>query len=134
MLGWNMSISASQALKDYNVDLLKNLPLENAVFLAMVDRAGLLPLDGVDSVKAKSTRAEKVSHLLDVIKAGADTYLPKLLKVMKDSGVDNVVQLANKIAAATGIGKPIIALTVSFKVTFSWVANPCISSWFACLQ
>ena len=99
-----MSISASQALKDYNVDLLRNLPLEDPLFYAMVEKAGLFSLDTGNSIQAKDTRAKKVSYFLGVIGPGADFYLPKLLQVMKDSGVGNVVQLAENIAAATGIG------------------------------
>ena len=41
-----------------------------------------------------------MSYFLCVIGPGADSYLPKLLKVMKDSGVADVVKLAEKIAAA----------------------------------
>ena len=106
-----MSTSASQALKDYNVDLLRNLPLEDELFFAMAERAGLFPLDTGNNIQAKETRAKKVSYFLGVIGPGADFYLPKLLQVMKDSGVGNVVQLAEKIAAATGIGGESNAIT-----------------------
>ena len=101
---------SSQALKDYNVDLLTHLPLENDIFFAMADRAGLFPLDTGNNIKAKDTRAKKVSYFLGVIGPGADIYLPKLLKVMKESGVADVVQLAEKITAATGKGSESNAL------------------------
>ena len=97
-----MPISASQALKDYGVDLLQHLPLENAIFFAMVQKAGLFPLDIGANVQAKHTRAEKVSYFLTQIGPGADSNLPKLLKVMRESGVTDVVDLAEKIAVATG--------------------------------
>ena len=106
-----MSISASHALRDYNVDLLTHLPLEDEIFYAMAQRADLFPLDTGDNIKAKDTRAKKVSYFLDVIKPGADIYLPKLLKIMKESDVADVVQLAEKITAATGIGGESNALT-----------------------
>ena len=106
-----MSISASQALKDYNVDLLTHLPLEDEIFYAMADRANLFPLDTGDNIKAKDTRAKKVSYFLGFIGPGADIYLPILLEVMKESGVADVVQLAKKITAATGIGGESNALT-----------------------
>ena len=112
-----MSISASQALKDYSVELLDHLPLEIDKFFAMTERAGLFPLDTGSNIKAKDTRAKKVSYFLDVIRPGADIYLPKLLEVMKDKdSPPDVVQLADKIAAATGIGGKSNAVTASLKV------------------
>ena len=98
-----MTISARQALKDNNVDLVKQLPLENAVFFAMAKAEDLFPLNIGESIQAEKTRAEKVTFFLNFIDSGADTYLPKLLKVMKGSGVVNVVQLAEKMAVATGM-------------------------------
>ena len=98
-----MSITPSEALNKYNVDLLKHLPLDITTFFEMAKNAGLFPLGTGDNIKAKPTRADKVSYFLSVIGPGADSYLPKLLKVMKDSGVDDVVQLAEKIAKATGM-------------------------------
>ena len=92
-----MSTSASQVITDYKVELVKHLPLENELFFAMVERDGLFPLEIGDDIKAKDTRAKKVSCFLDFIRPGADTYLPKLLKVMKESGVDDVLELAENI-------------------------------------
>ena len=113
-----MSISASQALKDYSVDLLKHLPLEDVTFFEMVKKADLFPLTTGDSVKAKPIRAEKVSYFLGVIGPGADIYLPKLLKVMKESDVADVVTLAEKIAAATGIGGESILMVITSQRQF----------------
>ena len=94
-----MSTTRNQALKDYGVDLLKHLPLEDEIFFAMVERAELFPLDTGNNIKAKDTRVKKVSYFLEVIKPGADIYVPKLLQVMKESGVADVIQLAEKITA-----------------------------------
>ena len=70
----------------------------------MVQKAGLFEMPGIgDKITAKSTRADKVDCYLSVIGHGADQYLPKLLKVMKNSGVTDVVKLADKITATTGI-------------------------------
>ena len=98
-----MSTSASQALRDYNVDLLTQLPLDDEIFFAMAQRANLFPLDTGNNIKAKDTRSKKVSFFLDTIGPGADIYLPKLLKVMMESDFADVIQLAEKIVAATGI-------------------------------
>ena len=68
----------------------------------MVQKAGLFPLDIGANVQAKLTRVEKVSYFLTQIGPGADSNLPKLLEVMKQSGVTDVVQLAEKIVVATG--------------------------------
>ena len=98
-----MLISPSQALKEYSVDLLTHLPLENPMFFAMAQTADLFPLGTDHSITAKPTRADKVLYFLSVIGPGADDYLPKLLKVMKNSRVSDVVQLADKITEATGV-------------------------------
>ena len=71
----------------------------------MAKQDGLFPLDTGDSIAAKSTRAQKVTYFLQhVVEPGAEEYLPKLLKVMRDSKVTNVVGLADDIHAATGLG------------------------------
>ena len=99
-------MSPSEAIKQFNVELLHQLPLESDKFFAMAKQADLFPLDTGDSIAAEPTRAKKVSYFLQhVVEPGAEQYLPKLLKVMKDSKVANVVKLADDIQAATGIGK-----------------------------
>ena len=72
----------------------------------MAKQAYLFPLDTGESIAAKYTRAQKVTYFLQyVVEPGAEEYLPKLLKVMRDSKVANVVRLADDIQAATGLGK-----------------------------
>lgn len=96
-----MALSANEAITRFNVRLVQELPLDDAVFYAMAKSAGLFPLDHADSVQAQKTKADKVTYLLrNVVEPGADHYLPILLQVMKDSGVYNVVNLANEIEAA----------------------------------
>ena len=93
-----MSISASQGLKDYAVDLVLHLPLyDDSIFFAGLYSANLLPLDFGNKIRAE-TRADKVLCFLDLIMPGADIYLPKLLEVMADSGAADVMQFAAKIA------------------------------------
>ena len=82
------------------------MPLENPIFFAKARKADLFPLDTADGIAAKPTRAEKVTYFLQhVVEPGADDYLPKLLKVMKHSKIDNVVNLAGKIEATAELGK-----------------------------
>ena len=71
----------------------------------MARRADLFPLDTYDSTSAQPTRAKKVAYFLQhVVEPGAEEYLPKLLSVMKESKVANLVRLADDIEAGTGIG------------------------------
>ena len=98
-------MSAGEAIKKFKVKLHRHLPLENDMFFAMVKQADLFPLDTGDAIAAKPTRSEKVVYFLThIIDSEAEEYLPKLLTVMKKSKVADVVKLADKIQAATGIG------------------------------
>ena len=102
-------MSARDAIKQFSVNLNCELPLENDIFFAMAEQAGLFPLDTGDSIAVKSTRAQKVTYFLrHVVEPGAEEYLPKLLKVMRDSKVANVVRLADDIQATTGISMCVI--------------------------
>ena len=104
-IGGKVTMSAGEAIKRFNVKLVQQLPLENDIFFAMAEQAGLFPLDTGDSIAVKSTRAKKVTYFLQhVANPGGEEYLPKLLKVMRDSKVANVVRLADDIQTATGIG------------------------------
>ena len=98
-------MSAGDVIKQFTVELVRQLPLEDELFFAMAKHTDLFPLDTSDSIVAEPTRAKKVSYFLQhVVEPGAKEYLPKLLKVMKDSKVANVVRLANDIEAATDLG------------------------------
>ena len=100
-----MAISAEDAVKQYKVELLKELPLDEAIFFAMAEKAGLFPLSTGDSVRAKETRADKVAYFLQhVVEPAAKNYLPKLLEVMKNSEFSNVEKLAGDIQAAVEPG------------------------------
>ena len=104
-VGGKVTLSPNEAIKQFNVELLRQLPLESDIFFAMAKQADLFPLDTGTSIAAKHTRAKKVSYFLQhVVEPGAEQYLPKLLKVMKESEIANVVKLADDIQAATKIG------------------------------
>ena len=103
--------SEEDAIREFNVKLLKNLPLENPTFFAMADKAKLFPLGTDNQIQAKSTRADKVTYYIQhVLKPGAKEYLPTLLKVMKDSKSSDVVNLANDILTFIKPGLSIIYL------------------------
>ena len=96
-----MALSAKEAIRKYKVELLEELPLEDPVFFAKIDRAGLFPNSVGGIVKAEKTRPHKVDCFMDsVVEPGADEYLPMLLRVMNDSGFANVKRLANQIQTA----------------------------------
>ena len=94
-----------KAIQQFNVQLLELLPLEDDLFFGKIEQAGLFPMNSGNEIKdGKSTRAAKVAHFLQhVIKPGAKQYLPKLLRVMKDSKADDLVELADNIGKAAGI-------------------------------
>ena len=108
-----MGISAKEALRQFKMELLLELPLEDPVFFAKVDRAGLFPSDTGRSIKAEKTRSFKVDYFIDyVVEPGADEYLPKLLEVMKDSTFANVERLAHQILAVMEAGMYILHIHV----------------------
>ena len=98
-------MSARDVLKQFDVQLLQQLPLDNELFFATAYSADLFPPGTVDLIAAEPTRAKKVSYFLQhVVLPEAEVYVPKLLKVMKKCKFDNVVRLADDIQAAMGIG------------------------------
>ena len=98
-----MAVSAKDVLQQFFPKLIQVLPLENDRFFAIVENAGLLPIDTGDKIKNQRTRSSKVSYLLNhVVKIEAQVYLPILLRAMEDSKVPNVVNLAKEIHAALG--------------------------------
>ena len=107
-----MAISAKEAVKKFKVKLLQELPLDDPIFFAMVEEANLFPVGTGDSVRVEKSRAHKVDYFLyHVVQPGPDEYLPKLLKVMRESKVDNVVKLADEIQAALQPGSYLLYVT-----------------------
>ena len=99
-------VSKKQAIKDFGVRLLTQLPLHDPTFLDMMHTADLLPLNSKADIEAENNKTKKVAiYKSNVLEPGADVYLPKLLDVMDDSG-DHVAQkLADDIREATGLIK-----------------------------
>ena len=111
-----MAISAKQAIKNYYVQLINEVPLENTQFYGLANQADLFPLGSGADVQAKATRAEKVAYLLNsIVEPGADYYLPILLQVMRNSKMQNLVKLANEIQAAIN-GISYVIILVQFVV------------------
>ena len=95
-----MDVACTDAVRHFNVELCRQLPLDDALFFGMVNGANLLPLDAGDSIRTLATRAQKVDYFLRrVIEPAAKQNLPKLLDVMINSEVPNLKQLADEIQA-----------------------------------
>lgn len=89
---------ATNVVRHFNVKLVRQLPLDDSEFFAMVKGARLLTLNSGAYIRELKTKAEKVEHFLhNIIEPAASQNLPKLLKVMEDSEVPNLVRLANEI-------------------------------------
>ena len=95
-----MAKSAKDVIMHFKVELLEKLPLEDTIFFALAERDGLFPLNTGNKICEEKTRADKVGYFLrHVVEPGAEEYLPKLLKVMKESKFENVEKLADDIQA-----------------------------------
>ena len=89
---------AADTVKHFNVKLRYKLPLDDAMFFGMVKQAGLFPLDTGAYIETLNTRAQKVGYFLQyLVEPAASEYLPKLLKVMKNSKEPSLVKLAKEI-------------------------------------
>ena len=100
-----MAISAKDAIRKFKVELLQELPLEDPIFFALAERAGLFPSNTGNNIREEKTRAHKVDYFLQhVVEPGAEEYLPKLIKVMKESEFENVKKLTDDIQALLSTG------------------------------
>jgi len=95
-------MSTSKVFQHFYAKLVKTLPMDDAVFIAELFSANLLPDDVKDQVKSMSTRADKATHLLDhviqpSVMTGVGRSFDDLIKVMEDSEYDGVKELAKLI-------------------------------------
>ena len=103
--------SPEEAVREFNVELVKHLPLENQTFFAMVNQAKLFPLNTGNDIQATPTRAGKVAYFIQhILTPGAKEHLPILLDVMKRSGTPDVVTLADNIQSYMRSGLSIVIL------------------------
>jgi len=94
-------------IKSYKVKLLRILPLEREIFLAMLEEANLLPEGTGATIRTKNERDARVSYLLQyVVEPAADIYLPKLIEVMEKSDDLAVQRLASEINESLGVYIP----------------------------
>ena len=95
-------MSTSEVFKQFYVDLVKTLPMDDAVFVAELFKCGLLPGDLKHQIKAEKTLIDKATCFLDNkisrdISIDNSTSLNKLLTVMEKSDNDTLKDLAKQI-------------------------------------
>jgi len=95
-------VSTSEVFQHFYAKLVKTLPMDDAIFIAELFSAKLLPGDVKDQVKAMSTQADKATHFLDhviqpSVTSSVGGHFNDLIKVMEDSEYDSVKELAEMI-------------------------------------
>ena len=95
-------MSTSKVFQLFYAKLVKTLPMDDAVFIAELFSANLLPGDVKDFVESKPSRAIKASYFLDhmiklSVMTGAGRSFDDLIKVMENSEYDSVKELAELI-------------------------------------
>ena len=78
--------SAKDILRDHKVELLRILPLENEIFLAVLEKFQLLA-DGIGAcIRTQNPNHKKVAYFLQhVVERAPDIYLPSLICAMEQS-------------------------------------------------
>ena len=77
-------MSCTEAFNKISIELHKILPLDDPIFLEVLEQKRLLPGDTRSKIGAERTRRDKSSYFIqNVIKIAIDTYFPLLLEAMK---------------------------------------------------
>jgi len=95
-------MSTSEVFKHFYVKLVRMLPMNDAIFMAKLFSAKLLPGDVKYQVESMSTQADKATHFLDrviqpSVTSGVGRHFYDLIKVMEDSEYNGVKELAKLI-------------------------------------
>ena len=101
-------LSPKDAIKHFGMDLLKVLPLDSVMFLALMNKpeTNLLPFNYKDKIRSLSTRAEKVFFFIEkVLEPSPDFFLPALLGVMEKCDDIAVQTLSRDIREKTVLCK-----------------------------
>ena len=101
--------STFKTFQTYYEDLVQSLPMSDSIFIAKLFKNGLLPNNCKAELKSLSTSADKAARFLDDVIEPAlkvdnesgerNVQFILLLSVMKQSGYDNVKQLAETITS-----------------------------------
>ena len=108
-------MSTSEVFKQFYVELVTMLPVDDTIFLAKLFSCDLLPGNLMNQVMAKETRADKAVCLLNGkincdISIGDFRSFDKLLSLMEDSGNDSLKGLAKTIKKVLK-AEPVINIT-----------------------
>ena len=92
--------SLAQVFQDYRMELFKKLPMNDSVFIQLLDQQHLFSGNQKAALIAEEIEANKASYLLDVI-VGHEHFV-RLLDVMELFG-DPLATLAQEIKAEVGM-------------------------------
>jgi len=85
----------------FTEQLLRALPMEDAIFIAQIEAAELLPGNSKAEIKAKPTSVDKADYFLDCLIKPTLQYnndnLLQLIKVMQESDYKPLKKLAGDI-------------------------------------
>ena len=99
-------MTAKQAIKCFNTRLLKELPLDNNIFLGLLGEAELFPFDYEAKIRTLPIRSEKVAFFKEhVLEPGPDLHLPTLLSVIDKCDDFTAKRLAQDIREEMGLCK-----------------------------
>ena len=106
-------MSSEKVLKKYGIKLCKTLPMDDPIFLIMLENQDILPGDSRDKIETQKTKIEKADYYFrQVIKTSADLYLPKLLQameqyykeyndnVLKELGIHMIAEMKSKFGSS----------------------------------
>ncbi|XP_065898770.1 basement membrane-specific heparan sulfate proteoglycan core protein-like isoform X3 [Dysidea avara] len=126
--------SLAEALKEYQVRLVSSLPMDDLIFVAMLEKSNFFVGNHKATMQAKQTKVDKASYFLDyIVERHVDVYFIRLLNVMEVFG-GNGQSLAREIKENLGISVPNVTVdppsqsvevthTVKFTATVSGVGK-----------
>ena len=83
-------MSSEKALNKYCIKLCKTLPMDDPIFLIILENHDILPGDSREKIETQKTKVEKANYYIQqVIKTSTDLYLPKLLQAMEQYYKEN---------------------------------------------
>ena len=101
-LSLQVTMSTSKVFQRFYAKLVKTLPMDDALFIAELFSANLLPGNIKNQVKSMNTKADKATHFLDhviqpSVASGVGKSFDDLIEIMADSEYDGVKELAKLI-------------------------------------
>ena len=88
---------AEDVIQKYTAGLVKDLPMNNVIFIQRLDDAGLLPGNLKEEVQSQLTTGSKACHFLRYGINNDTESFSKLLAVMEHHNSDHLRKLAEEI-------------------------------------